>query len=334
MDYITLAHGSGGKASHQLIEGLFYKHFQNDILLQGNDASILHKISGRIAVSTDSFVIHPIFFPGGDIGKLSVYGTVNDLAMTGAKPLYITLAFIIEEGFSMGDLEKIVASIGEAAKEAGVKIVAGDTKVVESGSVDQIYINTTGIGILPEDIDIGGQNAKTGDKIIISGTIGDHGTAIMALRKGFEFSIDLESDCGLLSGMIHEILHTGAKVKVLRDPTRGGLATTLNEISKQSNVGLVLEEAAVPVKHEVRSMCEILGLDPIYIANEGKLVVIVAEEDAEAVLGVMKSHPMGKDAAIIGTVVHSPQGQVYVKTEIGGTRILQMPVGELLPRIC
>ena len=334
MEYITLAHGSGGKASHQLIEGLFYKYFENDILLQGNDASILPVISGRIAVSTDSFVIHPIFFPGGDIGKLSVYGTVNDLAMSGAKPLYITVAFIIEEGFPLKDLEKIVASIGEAAKEAGVKIISGDTKVVEAGSADQIYINTAGIGIVPEGVDIGGQNAKVGDKVLVSGTIGDHGTAIMAMRKGFEFSLALESDCGLLSGLIEEMLQGGTTVKVLRDPTRGGLATTLNEISKQSDVGLVLEEGAIPVKDEVRSLCEILGLDPMYIANEGKLVAIVAEEDVEKILNIMKSHPMGKDAAIIGTVTDSSQGKVYVKTEIGGTRILQMPAGELLPRIC
>lgn len=334
MELITLAHGSGGKASHQLIEGLFHKYFQNDILLQGNDASILPELFGRIAISTDSFVIHPVFFPGGDIGKLSVYGTVNDLAMSGAKPLYITAAFIIEEGFPLKDLEKIVASMSEAARSAAVKIVAGDTKVVESGSADQIYINTTGVGILPNNINIGGQNAKAGDKILVSGTLGDHGTAIMALRKGFEFVTDLESDCGLLSGMIQEILQTGADIKVLRDPTRGGLAATLNEIAQQSKVGMLLEEGAIPVKQGVRSLCEILGLDPLYIANEGKVIVIAAKKDAEHVLKAMKNHPLGKDAAIIGTVIDSPEAQVYLKTEIGGTRILHMPVGELLPRIC
>lgn len=334
MELITLAHGSGGKSSHQLIEGLFYKYFRNDILEQRNDASVLPEILGRIAVSTDSFVIHPVFFPGGDIGKLSVYGTVNDLAMSGAKPLYITAAFIIEEGFPLKDLEKIVASMSEAAKDAEVKIIAGDTKVVEAGSADQIYINTTGIGILPKDMNIGGQNAKAGDKILVSGTLGDHGTAIMALRKGFEFVTDLESDCGLLSGMIQEILQAGADIKVLRDPTRGGLAATLNEISQQSKVGMLLEEGAIPVKQAVRSLCEILGLDPLYIANEGKLLVIAAEEDAERVLAVMKNHPLGKDAAMIGRVMDLPQAQVYLKTEIGGTRMLHMPVGELLPRIC
>ncbi len=329
-----MAHGSGGRASHQLIHDLFYKYFQNDILSQGNDASVVPNIPGRLAVSTDSFVIHPIFFPGGDIGKLAVCGTVNDLAMSGARPLYITVAFIIEEGFLLKDLEKIVSSMSQTAKEAGVKIITGDTKVVESGSADHLYINTTGIGMIPEGLQIGGQYARPGDKVLISGTIGDHGTAIMAKRKGFEFSLDLVSDCGLLNGLIDQMLSIKATIKVLRDPTRGGLATTLNEIAIQSGVGILLEEGSVPIKQEVRSLGEILGLDPMYIANEGKVIVIVDAKDAEQVLKVMKRHPMGTEAAVVGTIMDAPKGQVYLKTEIGGTRILHMPVGELLPRIC
>ena len=334
MSRITLAHGSGGRASHQLIQEFFYRYFDNDILRQGNDASVLPKIPGKIAISTDSFVIQPIFFPGGDIGKLAVYGTVNDLAMSGAKPLYITAAFILEEGFPIRDLERIVDSMGRAARAAGVHIVAGDTKVVEAGKADGIYINTTGIGVLEEEISIGGENAKPGDCVLISGTLGDHGATVMAMRKGFEFSLDLKSDCGLLSGMIEALLQGGIRVKALRDPTRGGLGATLNEIALQSQVTVMLEEGAIPIKDEVKGLCEILGLDPLYMANEGKLLMVVEEEDAEKALKIMKSHPMGRAAAIIGKVIDESKGQVYLKTEIGGTRILHMPMGELLPRIC
>lgn len=334
MSIITLSHGSGGKITQNLIEDLFYKYFHNDILLQRNDSSILPNLNGKIAVTTDSFVINPIFFNGGDIGKLSVCGTVNDLAMSGAKPLYITVGFIIEEGFEIKDLEKIVKSIAHTAKEANVKIVAGDTKVVEKGSADKIYINTTGIGVIEKNIYLSGENPKPGDKIIISGTLGDHGICIMSKRKNLEFDVSVESDCGLLNGLIEKVLDTSNHVKVLRDPTRGGLATTLNEIAEQSQNSILLYEETIPVKDEVRSMCEILGFDPLYIANEGKVVVIVGQEDAEKVLEVMKKHPMGKDAGIIGEVVEYNKKAVFLKTDIGGTRLLSMPAGQLLPRIC
>ncbi|WP_432667234.1 hydrogenase expression/formation protein HypE [Wukongibacter baidiensis] len=334
MDIITLSHGSGGKLTHKLIDDIFYKYFNNDILLQGNDSSVLPEPKGRIAVTTDSFVITPIFFEGGDIGKLSVCGTVNDLAMSGAKPLYITVGFIIEEGFEIENLEKIVKSIAETAKEAGVKIVAGDTKVVEKGSADKIYINTTGIGIIEDEKYLSGENLKDGDKVIVSGTLGDHGVCIMSGRKNLEFDVSVESDCGLLNKLIENALEISNNVRVLRDPTRGGLATTLNELSKQGKKSIMLYEEAIPVKDEVMSMCEILGLDPLYVANEGKVVLIVASEDADRVLESMRKDPMGKDARIIGEVVDDGRERVYLKTDIGGTRVLNMPAGELLPRIC
>ncbi|WBW99766.1 hydrogenase expression/formation protein HypE [Oceanirhabdus sp. W0125-5] len=334
MSIITLSHGSGGASTNKLIEELFYKYFNNDILLQKNDSSILPMCNGKIAVSTDSFVINPIFFNGGDIGKLSVCGTVNDLAMSGAKPLYITVGFIIEEGLELKDLERIVKSISETANEANVKIVAGDTKVVEKGSGDKIYINTTGIGVMERDVYLSSENIKTGDKVIISGTLGDHGVCIMSKRKNLKFDVEVESDCGLLNELIDNVLNTSENVRILRDPTRGGLATTLNEFSKESNKGIVINECSIPVKMEVESMCEILGLEPLYIANEGKVVLIVGEEDAEEVLKVMRSHPRGKDAEIIGEVIEDDRQMVCLKTEIGGTRVVNMPVGELLPRIC
>ncbi|WFD12254.1 hydrogenase expression/formation protein HypE [Tepidibacter hydrothermalis] len=334
MSIITLGHGSGGKLTHNLIEDIFYKYFDNDILLQKNDSSILPKLEGKIAVTTDSFVINPIFFNGGDIGKLSVCGTVNDLAMSGAKPLYITVGFIIEEGFEIENLEKIVESISITAKNANVKIVAGDTKVVEKGSADKIYINTTGIGVIDKDIYLSGENAKPGDKIIISGSLGDHGVCIMSKRKNLEFDVSVKSDCNLLNELIEEILYTSNNVKVLRDPTRGGLATTLNEFASQSKRSISINEEDIPVKDEVRSMCEILGLDPLYIANEGKVVLIASKEDAQRVVEVMRKNPMGKDAQIIGEVLEDDKKIVSLKTDIGGTRLLSMPSGELLPRIC
>lgn len=334
MDVITLSHGSGGKQTHRLIQQLFYRYFNNEILLQQNDASLLPPVQGKIAVTTDSFVVSPIFFPGGDIGKLSICGTVNDLAMSGAEPLYITVGFILEEGLPVETLDQIVQSMAKTAKEAGVVIVAGDTKVVEKGSCDQIFINTTGIGVLAEEVYIGGDCAKPGDKVIISGTLGDHGVCILSKRHNMDFEVDIQSDCGLLNGMIQEILSTGAEVKVLRDPTRGGVATTLGEIAAHSQHSILLYEEAIPVKDEVRSMCEILGWDPLYIANEGKLVVVLKAEDADKVLQVMKQHPMGQDAEIIGEVLEENKGTVYIRTEIGGTRIVSIPEGELLPRIC
>lgn len=334
MSIITLSHGSGGKATNKLIEELFYKHFNNDILLQKNDSSVLPNINGRIAVSTDSFVINPIFFEGGDIGKLCVCGTVNDIAMSGATPLYITVGFIIEEGLEIKELEKIVESIAATAKKGNVKIAAGDTKVVEKGNVDKIYINTTGIGVIEDKRYLSAENIKPGDKVIISGTLGDHGICIMSKRKNLEFDVSVKSDCGLLNKLIKKVLDASSNVRVLRDPTRGGLATTLNEFASESKNSILLYEEALPVKEEVASMCEILGLEPLYMANEGKVVIIVGEEDADKVLEIMKKDPMGKDAQIIGEVIKDNNEVVYLKTEIGGTRILNMPAGELLPRIC
>lgn len=334
MSIITLSHGSGGASTNKLIEDLFYKYFNNDILLQKNDSSILPMCNGKIAVSTDSFVINPIFFNGGDIGKLSVCGTVNDLAMSGARPLYITVGFIIEEGLALKDLEIIVKSMKNTADKANVIIVAGDTKVVEKGSGDKIYINTTGIGVMERDIYLSSKNIKTGDKVIVSGTLGDHGVCIMSKRENLNFDMEVESDCGLLNELIDNVLNTSKNIRILRDPTRGGLATTLNEFSKESKKGIVINESDIPVKIEVESICEILGLEPLYIANEGKVVLIVDEEDAGKVLEVMREHPKARDAQIIGEVIEDSRHMVYLTTEIGGTRIVNMPVGELLPRIC
>lgn len=335
MDIITLSHGSGGKATNKLIDELFYKYFNNDILAQKNDASVLPFINGKIAMSTDSFVVNPIFFEGGDIGKLSICGTVNDICMSGAKPLYISVGFIIEEGLKFYELEKIVKSMAETAKKAKVKIVTGDTKVVEKGSCDKIYINTTGIGIIEEDkAFIGGNMVKAGDKIIVSGTLGDHGMCIMNNRENLGFDTSIKSDCCLLNELIEDILSVSNNVKVLRDPTRGGVATTLNEIIEHSKVSMEIEEKNIPVKEEVRAMCEILGLDPVYIANEGKLIVIVDGNDVQAVLNVMKKNPVGCDSAILGEAINDGKNKLYLKTEIGGKRIISMPEGELLVRIC
>lgn len=334
MDIITLSHGSGGKCTNELIKNLFYKYFENPILMQQNDSSVIPQINGKIAVSTDSFVVNPIFFPGGDIGKLSICGTVNDLAMSGATPLYITVGFIIEEGLSIETLEKIVISMANTSKKAGVKIVAGDTKVVDKGSSDKIYINTTGIGVIEDDIYLSGENLKSNDKVIISGTIGDHGVTIMKNRNNLEFDFDIKSDCSLLNNLIKDILKVSKNVRVLRDPTRGGLATTLNELCSQSNKSMIIYEEEIPVKEEVLSICEILGMEPIYMANEGKLVVVVDENDVDKILEVMKNNPVGLDAKLIGEVIDDNKNNVYLKTNIGGTRIISMPEGQLLPRIC
>lgn len=334
MSIITLSHGSGGKITNELIENIFYKYFNNEYLSQNNDSSVLPVVEGKLAISTDSFVINPIFFNGGDIGKLAVCGTVNDISMSGAIPLYITVGFILEEGFKIADLERIVKSIAETAKEAGVKIVAGDTKVVENGSADKIFINTTGVGVIKENRYLTAQNIRVGDKVIISGTLGDHGTCIMSQRNNLEFDNNIKSDCGSLNKLIHKALEVSDNIRVLRDPTRGGLATTLNEISNQGNRSIMLYEDKLPINDEVMSMCEILGLEPLYIANEGKVVLIVASADADKVLEAIKEESMGKNATIIGEVMEDSKGSVYLRTEIGGTRLINMPVGELLPRIC
>lgn len=335
MEIITLSHGSGGKATNKLIDELFYKYFSNEILAQKNDSSILPFINGKLAISTDSFVVNPIFFDGGDIGKLSICGTVNDICMSGAKPLYISVAFIIEEGLTFDELEKVVKSMSETAKGAKVKIVTGDTKVVEKGSCDKLYINTTGIGVIDEEKSyLGGNMVKDGDVIIVSGTLGDHGMSIMNRRNNLGFDVSIKSDCCLLNNLIEDILSVSNKVKVLRDPTRGGVATTLNEIVEHSKISIELEESKIPVKEEVNAMCNILGLDPLYIANEGKLIVIVDKEDANAVLEVMKKNPNGYDAIIIGEAINDGKNKLYLKTSIGGKRIVSMPEGELLVRIC
>jgi len=332
-EVILLAHGSGGKLSHDLVEKKFLPFLANPMLNKLDDSAIF-EASGYLAFTTDSYVVNPIFFPGGDIGKLAVCGTVNDLAMSGATPLYLSLSAIIEEGFPLGELEQIMQSIKATTEEAEVKIITGDTKVVNRGQADKIFINTSGIGIIPPGIDIAGANAKTGDKVILSGTIGDHGIAIMSQREGLKFSISIGSDCCPLSKLVSEMLDASPIIHCLRDPTRGGLATTLNEFARQSNVGIVIEEDKVPIKEGVRAACELLGFDPIYVANEGKLVAIVDPCEAEKVLVRMRQNKYGKDAAIIGEVVNDHPRRVIMKTKLGPSRIVDMLSGELLPRIC
>ena len=332
-DRILLAHGSGGKLSHDLIEKGFVSALGNPILNKLDDSAVF-EISGRLAFTTDSYTVSPIFFPGGDIGKLAVCGTVNDLAMSGATPLYLSLSFIIEEGLLVTELEKIVDSIIQATTEAGVKIVAGDTKVVDRGSADKLFINTSGVGIVPPGVDISGSNAISGDKVIVSGTLGDHGIAIVSQREGLKFQVPVPSDCAPLNQLVAEMLAASADIHCLRDPTRGGLATTLNELAQQSQVGIKIDEASLPVNKAVLSACELLGFDPLYIANEGKLVAIVPPSDAGKVLARMKENRYGQEAAIIGEVVDEHPGRVVMKTRLGASRIVDVLVGELLPRIC
>jgi hydrogenase expression/formation protein HypE len=332
-DRILLAHGSGGKLAHDLIEKSFVPVLNNPLLAPLDDSAVF-EMSGRLAFTTDSYVVSPIFFPGGDIGKLAVCGTVNDLSMSGAKPLYLSLAFIIEEGLLIKDLQRVIDSIKTTAEESGVKIITGDTKVVEHGSADKLFINTAGIGKIPEGVTISGSNAKPGDKIILSGTVGDHGIAVLSRRKGLSFGTKLESDCAPLGKMVAEILTASRNIHSLRDPTRGGLATTLNELAKQSKVGIRIEESRIPVRDEVAGACEMLGLDPLYIANEGKLIAIVAREDADKILTAMKRNRYGQNAVIIGEVIAEHLGRVVMKTLLGSSRIVDMLVGEPLPRIC
>jgi len=330
---ILLAHGSGGKLSHDLVEKRLLPFLSNPALDRLDDSAVF-EASGRLAFTTDGYVVNPIFFPGGDIGRLAVCGTVNDLATSGARPLYLSLSAIIEEGLPIGDLERIMTSIKASAEEAGVSIVTGDTKVVSRGQADRLFITTSGIGAVPPGVDISGSNARPGDRVILSGSIGDHGIAIMSQREGLRFRATLESDCAPLNTLVDRMLDASAQIHCLRDPTRGGLATTLNELARQSNAGIVIEEAAIPVKEEVRAACELLGLDPVYVANEGKMVAIVAASDAEAVLARMREHRYGKDAAVIGEVTGERPGKVILKTRLGPSRIVDMLTGELLPRIC
>ncbi len=342
-DRIILGHGSGGKLSHDLIESLFLPLFINPILEAGDDSAVFPLRDGdkigrqlskdKVAFTTDSYVVKPLFWPGGNIGRLAVCGTVNDLAMVGAIPLYLSVAFVIEEGLPISSLRRIVTSMKRAAKEAGVKIVTGDTKVVERGSADGLFINTTGVGLLSR-ASISGSNAQVGDMIILSGTIGDHGIAVLSAREGLVFSNNFKSDVAPLNHMVGAMLRISHKTHAMRDPTRGGLATTLNEIAQQSKVGIRIIEEQIPIREEVAAACEILGYDPLYVANEGKVVACVAPEDAEKVVQVMRKTHYGREAAIIGQVLPEPRGRVVMKTRIGGTRIVDMLAGEMLPRIC
>ena len=331
-DSILLAHGSGGKLSRDLIND-FLPDLSNPILDRLDDAAVF-ELQGRAAFTTDSYTVDPLFFPGGDIGKLAICGTVNDLAMSGARPLYLSLAFIIEEGLPVSDLKKILGSISEAAAEAGVKIVTGDTKVVDRGKADRIFINTAGVGIVPEGVEISAANARPGDKVIVSGNIGDHGIAVLSRREGLRLQVPVPSDCAPLNSMVAEMLAVSGHIHCMRDPTRGGLATTLNDFAEQSKVGIQIEEGRIPVDRAVAAACELLGLDPLYIANEGKLVAVVAPDDAENVLKSVKQNKYGTGAAIIGEVVAEHPRKVVMKTSLGASRIIDIPVGELLPRIC
>jgi len=331
---VILAHGSGGRLSHELIEKVFKIRFSNDLLNQGDDAAEckLQTANCKIAFTTDSYVVKPLFFPGGDIGRLAVCGTVNDLAMKGAKPLYISAGFIIEEGFPLETLERVADSMAAAAKEAGISIVTGDTKVVDKGACDGLFINTSGVGTIPENVEISGSLAVPGDVVIISGSIGDHGAAVINARNNFGLSGNLLSDVAPLNGMVEAMLNAGL-IHVLRDPTRGGLATTLNEIARQSKVTVNIKEEKIPVKPEVKGACEMLGLDPLYVANEGKLIAVVPEEDAGKILESLRQDPLGKDAAIIGKI-ETGKPQVLLTTFLGSRRPLMMLEGEALPRIC
>ncbi|MCX7239299.1 MAG: hydrogenase expression/formation protein HypE [Burkholderiales bacterium] len=332
---VDMAHGSGGRAMAQLIEELFARHLGNEWLAQGDDGALLPAPGGgRLVMATDSHVVSPLFFPGGDIGCLSVHGTINDVAVMGAKPLWLSAAFILEEGFSLADLARIVQSMAQAAREAGVPIVTGDTKVVERGKGDGVFITTTGVGVVAPGHELSGRNARAGDAILVSGTLGDHGMAIMAERESLGFESPIVSDTAALHGLIAAMRESGADLHVVRDPTRGGLATTLNEIAQQSGVGMMLQEKALPVKPAVAAACEFLGLDPLYVANEGKLLAICAAADAPKLLAAMQAHPLGAQAAIVGTVNEDAHHFVQMTTAFGGRRIVDWLSGEQLPRIC
>jgi hydrogenase expression/formation protein HypE len=332
-DKILLAHGSGGKLTHELISKTFFPALANPLLARMDDSAVL-EIQGRVAFTTDSFVVSPLFFPGGDIGKLAVCGTINDLAVMGARPRYLSLGLIIEEGLAFSDLEQIMRSIRLMADESGVQIVTGDTKVVNHGSADKLFINTSGIGIIDQEVSVSGANTQPGDQIIISGTIGDHGVAVMAQRENLRFKVSVESDCAPLNGLISSILGFKQDLRCMRDPTRGGLATTLNEIASQSAVSIRIYEERLPVKESVNAACEMLGLEPLYVANEGKVIVICAPQSAGAILTLLRQHQYGAEAAIIGEVTAGHPGRVVMQTRLGASRIIDMLSGELLPRIC
>jgi len=332
---IVMGHGGGGKLGNELVEHLFLPAFRNRALDDLGDAAVLELSGGRVAMSTDSFVVQPLFFPGGSIGELAVNGTVNDLAVSGAVPRWLSASFILEEGFALAQLAAIVDAMAKAAATAGVQIVTGDTKVVERGHGDGCYINTAGVGVLREGIQVGPARAQAGDAVLVSGTIGDHGMAIMSVREGLEFESPIRSDCAALNGMIAAVLDAaGGAVHAMRDPTRGGLASTLNEIARASGVGVAIDEARLPVRPEVQSACELLGLDPVYVANEGKAVFFVAPEMADAVLDVLRGHPLGREAARIGQATAEHKGMLVARTALGANRVIPLQIGEQLPRIC
>lgn len=331
---IVLAHGSGGKLSQRLIQSIVLPQFRSRLLEPLHDGATFTLNGSRIAFSTDSFVVSPLFFPGGDIGKLAIHGTVNDLAMCGARPLYLSAGFILEEGLPMDDFRRVVQSMREAAEEAGVELVTGDTKVVDRGKADRIFINTSGVGLVPEGVNIHPARAQPGDKVIVSGPIAEHGIAILSVREGLAFETEIASDTAPLNGLVTAMLATSQDVHVLRDPTRGGVTSALTEIAQSARSGIVLNEAFIPIREEVKGACEILGLDPLYVANEGKLVAIVSASDAECVLSAMRAHPLGREAAVIGEVTAEHPGFVLMKTRVGGTRVVDMLAGEQLPRIC
>ncbi len=338
-DRVDLTHGAGGRAMAQLISELFVRHLGNDYLGQGNDgavlpAPVLNGKPARLVISTDGHVVSPLFFPGGDVGCLSVHGTINDVAVMGATPLYLAAGFILEEGLALADLARIVQSMASAASAAGVPVVTGDTKVVQRGKGDGLFITTTGVGVLPDGLDLGGARARAGDVVIVSGSVGDHGVAIMSLRENLSFDAPIVSDTAALHGLIAKLLDTGADIRCLRDPTRGGLASTLNEIATQSGVGMMLHEKAIPIKPVVAAACEFLGLDPLYVANEGKLIMICAALDAPRLLAVMHAHPLGVEAAVIGEVKADAHHFVQITSAFGGRRIVDWLTGEQLPRIC
>lgn len=333
-EQIVLGHGSGGKLTAQLIDRVFLPAFSNPVLDRLDDQAVLEINGSRLAFTTDSFVVTPIFFPGGDIGRLAINGTVNDLAMGGARPLYLAAAFILEEGLATDDLRRVVDSMSAAAREAGVQLVTGDTKVVNRGKGDKVFISTTGIGVIERPVDISASRARPGDRVILSGFIGDHGMAILSQRENLEFEGVIESDCAALHQLVADMLEVTDDIHCLRDPTRGGVATVLNEIAAHSQVGICLQETEIPVRDTVRGACEILGLDPLYVANEGKLVAIVPESKADGVVARMRQNPLGRDSRVIGEIVPGPEGMILMKTEIGGTRVVDTLFGEQLPRIC
>jgi hydrogenase expression/formation protein HypE len=333
-DTVLLAHGSGGTLSGDMIREIFLASFQNPVLDRLDDQAIVTVNGTRLAFTTDSFVVKPLFFPGGDIGSLAAHGTVNDLAMGGAKPLFLSAAFILEEGLSMDVLRRVVHSMREAAATAGVTIVTGDTKVVEKGSGDQLFINTTGIGEMPDGVNLSANRARPGDTVLVSGSIGDHGIAILAQRAGLEFESDIQSDSAALHGLVSDMLAVSNEIRCMRDPTRGGISSSLNEIAASSKVGIELIEREIPVREEVRGACEMLGLDPLYVANEGKLIAIVPPETAPKLLAAMQRHPLGRNARMIGRVCEAHPGLVTMRTGLGTHRIVDMLSGDQLPRIC